>query len=113
MLGGAGVPTPTIDGYMATFVEREALDAAMNWYRAAAAGGGGLRAADAADVTVPVLYLWGTADQTVGRRAAELTSDHVTGPYRFVEIEGAGHFLTDDHGAPIVREALLAHVTSF
>ncbi len=112
MLDHAGVPAPTIDGYLATFVEREALDAAMNWYRAAATEGG-LRAVDTADVTVPVLYLWGTADQTVGRRAAELTAEHVRGPYRFVEIEGAGHFLTDDHGAPIVREALLAHISSF
>ena len=112
MLDHAGVPAPTIDEYLATFVEREALDAAMNWYRAAATEGG-LRAVDTADVTVPVLYLWGTADQTVGRRAAELTAEHVRGPYRFVEIEGAGHFLTDDRGAPIVREALVAHVSSF
>ena len=112
MLDHAGVSAPTIDGYLTTFVEREALDAAMNWYRAAATEGG-LRAVDTADVTVPVLYLWGTADQTVGRRAAELTAEHVRGPYRFVEIEGAGHFLTDDHGAPVVREALLAHISSF
>ena len=74
---------------MATFAERDALDAAMNLYRAAAADGG-LRAVDTADVVVPVLYLWGTADQTVGRRAAELTAEHVRGPYRFVEIEGRG-----------------------
>ena len=108
-LAHAGVPAPTIDAYMATFAERDALDAAMNWYRAAAADGG-LRAVDTADVVVPVLYLWGTADQTVGRRAAELTAEHVRGPYRFVEIEGAGHFLTDDGSGPVVREELLAHI---
>ena len=110
MLAHAGVPAPTIDAYMGTFAERGALDAAMNWYRAAAAGGG-LRAVDTADVTVPVLYLWGTADQTVGRRAAELTAEHVLGSYRFVEIEGAGHFRTDDSGGAVVREELLAHLT--
>ena len=66
-----------------------------------------MRAADTAEVVVPVLYLWGTADQTVGRRAAELTAEHVRGPYRFVEIEGAGHFLTDDVGAPVVLRELL------
>ena len=109
-LARAGVPAPTIDAYMATFAERDALDAAMNWYRAAAADGG-LRAVDTADVVVPVLYLWGTADQTVGRRAAELTAEHVRGPYRFVEIEGASHFLTDDGSGPVVREELLAHIT--
>jgi len=112
MLDHAGVPTADADAYLATFAERAALDAAMNWYRAAAAGGTGLRAADTPTVTVPVLYLWGTADQSVGRRAAELTAEHVTGPYRFVEIDGAGHFLTDDGGAATVQRELVAHVTA-
>jgi pimeloyl-ACP methyl ester carboxylesterase len=105
----AGVPDADADAYLATFAERDALDAAINWYRAAATSGG-LRAADTPAVTVPVLYLWGSADQTVGRRAAELTTEHVTGPYRFVEIDGAGHFLTDDVGAPTVQRELLAHL---
>ena len=60
-------------------------------------------------VSVPVCYVWGTADQTVGRRAAELTAEHVSGPYRFVEVGGAGHFLTDDLGAAATRAAIVAH----
>ena len=44
-------------------------------------------------------------------RAAELTVEHATGPYRFVEIDGAGHFLTDDLGAPTVERELIAHVS--
>jgi pimeloyl-ACP methyl ester carboxylesterase len=110
MLERAGVPDAVCSSYLETFAERAALDAAMNWYRAAAAAGPGLRAADTPEVTVPVLYLWGTADQSVGRTAAELTAEHVRGPYRFVPVDGAGHFLTDDHGAPVVRRELLAHV---
>jgi pimeloyl-ACP methyl ester carboxylesterase len=111
ILEGAGVPPADADAYLATFAERDALDAAMNWYRAAAAGGGGgLRAVDTPDVVVPVLYLWGNADQSVGRVAAELTAEHVTGPYRFVAIDGAGHFLTDDLGATVVVREILAHV---
>ena len=89
MLDHAGVPAPTIDAYMATFAERDALDAAMNWYRAAATEGG-LRAVDTADVAVPVLYLWGTADQTVGRRAAELTAEHVRRPVPLRRDRGRG-----------------------
>ena len=42
--------------------------------------------------------------------AAELTRDHVAGPYRFVEIDGGGHFLTDDAGAGVVERELVAHV---
>ena len=112
VLDRAGVPEPDVAAYVSVLGERAALDAAMNWYRAAAAGGSGLRAADTPAVGVPVCYVWGSADQTVGRRAAELTAEHVTGPYRFVEIPGAGHFLTDDGGAAATREAIVAHVAT-
>ena len=81
------------------------------WYRAAARTGG-LRAADCPAVEVPTLYLWGTADQSVGRAAAELTAEHVTGDYRFVEIPGGGHFLTDEADASVVVGELVAHVTA-
>jgi pimeloyl-ACP methyl ester carboxylesterase len=110
VLARAGVPQAAADAYVSVLGARPALDAAMNWYRAAATRGG-LRAADTPSVTVPVCYVWGTDDQSVGRRAAELTVEHVTGPYRFVEIPGAGHFLTDDRGAAATRAAIVDHVT--
>jgi pimeloyl-ACP methyl ester carboxylesterase len=109
VLAGAGVPPADVDAYLEVLGDRAALDAAMNWYRAAARSTG-LRAADTPAVTVPVCYVWGDADQTVGRRAAELTAEHVTGPYRFVEVAGAGHFLTDDAGAATTRAAIVEHV---
>jgi pimeloyl-ACP methyl ester carboxylesterase len=106
VLSRAGVPASDIDAYLTVLGDRSALDAAMNWYRAAATGG--LRAADTAAVTGSVCYVWGRSDQTVGRCAAE----HVTGPYRFVEIDGAGHFLTDDHGATVVQREIMDHVAA-
>ena len=36
ILAAAGVPAATIDRYLEVFTERAALDAALNWYRAAA-----------------------------------------------------------------------------
>ena len=48
----------------------------------------------------------------MGRAAAELTAGHVVGDYRFVEVAGGGHFLTDDVAAAIVVDELLAHVTA-
>ena len=107
MLTESGVPQADADAYAATFAERDALVAAMNWYRAAAQG---LTVRDTPDVVVPTLYLWGDADQTVGRTAAELTAEHVSGPYRFVEIAGGGHFLTDDASNAVVERELLAHI---
>lgn len=98
-----GVPRDDLDAYWATLGQREALDAAINWYRAA--GGSGLRAGDTPDATVPTLFVWGDADASVGRAAAEGTARHVRGPYRFVELAGVGHFVTDQ--APEVFPPLL------
>ena len=62
-------------------------------------------------MTVATCYLWGTDDTSVGRTAAEATAEHVTGPYRFIEVAGGGHFLTDDGSNDVVTEALLDQVT--
>lgn len=104
-----GVPADAIEAYLERLGDQAALDAAINWYRAAATtpAGSGLAAREVPVVTVPTLYLWGSADATVGRQAAEGTAAHVTGPFRFEVIDGAGHFLTDD-AAERVIDALLA-----
>ena len=60
-------------------------------------------------VTVPTLYVWGDADATVGRAAAEGTARFVEADYRFEVISEAGHFLTDVASAR-VTELLLAHL---
>lgn len=109
-LAASGVADGDIDGYLAVLGQRPALDAALNWYRAAT--GGGLRAADTPPVAVPTLYLWGTGDASVGRVAAEGTAAWMTGPYRFVEIDGGGHFLTDDDSCETVTEELLSHLAA-
>lgn len=108
LLANSGVPDVDIDGYLEVLGQRPALEAALNWYRAAT--GAGLRLADTPAVTVPTCYIWGDEDASVGRAAAEATADHVTGPYRLVEIPGGGHFLTDDGSNSIVTESLLDHL---
>jgi pimeloyl-ACP methyl ester carboxylesterase len=44
---------------------------------------------------VPTLYIWGDADDTVGRIAAEGTKDFIAAPYRFEVLPGVGHFAAD------------------
>ncbi|HTO53055.1 MAG TPA: alpha/beta hydrolase [Myxococcota bacterium] len=106
-LSRQGVPEADVAVYLATLGERAALDAAVNWYRAA--GSSGLAAADVPVVRVPTLYVWGNADATVGRLAAEGTRKFVEAPYQFVELPGIGHFVTDQ--APdAVPPLLLAHL---
>ncbi len=94
LLSRSGVPPVDIDAYLSVLDDRAALDAAINWYRAG--GGTALKAPQIPAVTVPTLYVWGSDDASVGRPAAEGTADHVDGPYRFVELPGVGHFVTDE-----------------
>lgn len=108
MLVSSGVPTADADAYLQTLQDREALDACLNWYRAA--GSKALGGADCPPVSLPTLYLWGDRDASVGREAAELTAEYVMAPYRFVAIEGAGHFLTDDGAGEQVTRELLKHI---
>jgi len=103
-LARQGVPAVDTEVYCQQLMEPGAIEGAMNWYRAT-----GLSAADVPPVGVRTLYVWGTEDATVGRRAAELTADYVTAPYRFVEIEGAGHFSVDQFPER-VSELLLEHL---
>lgn len=101
-----GVPDGAVDAYVATLSDPGALDAALNWYRAMWQGGSALAATDIPAVAVPTLYIWGEADATVGRIAALATADYVAGPYHFVTIPDAGHFLTDQV-SPAVNDSLL------
>jgi pimeloyl-ACP methyl ester carboxylesterase len=109
MLHAQGVPEADIDAYVTPLSQHAALDAALNWYRAAFAGSSALALKDLPPARVPTLFVWGDADATVGRIAAEATRAHVAAPYRFVVVPGAGHFLTDQQPAAVTR-ALLEHL---
>ena len=58
---------------------------------------------------VPTLYIWGDADDTVGRAAAEGTAEFVSAPYRFEVLPGGGHF-TADQFPDRVNALVLAHL---
>ena len=98
------------DAYLSVLGEPAALQSALNWYRATPPEG--LRAVDTPSIRAPTLYLWGTTDASVGRRAAVFTADHVDGEFRFVELEGGGHFLTDDGRSGEVTAALSTHLAA-
>jgi pimeloyl-ACP methyl ester carboxylesterase len=101
-----GVPAADSDEYMRVLSEPGAIEGAMNWYRA-----GSIAASTVPPVGVPTLYVWGDQDSTVGRIAAELTANYVTGSHRFVVIEGAGHFVVDQFPGR-VSNLLLEHIAS-
>ena len=103
-LASSGVPAAAIEDHMGVLGNPLAMEAALTWYRAR----GAIRA-PLGVIRVPVLYIWGDADDTVGRAGAEATSEFVSGPYQFAVLPGIGHFIADQ--APDrVNELLLAHL---
>lgn len=95
--------------HIAVLSEREAMRAALNWYRAYDFTTMGLP-----DITVPTLFVWSPEDVAIAREGAELTGRHVDAPYRFEVIEEVGHWIPElaaaDFSAMLI-EHLAAHPT--
>jgi pimeloyl-ACP methyl ester carboxylesterase len=105
-LSANGVPADAIARHLSVLGNKAAMEAALAWYRARGAIRGPL-----GPIRVPTLYIWGDADDTVGRVAAEGTVDFVSAPYRFEVLPGVGHFAADQ--APDrVSELMLQHVAA-
>jgi pimeloyl-ACP methyl ester carboxylesterase len=103
----AGVPAAAIEQHIAVLGNKAAMEAALAWYRAR----GAIRS-PLGPIRVPTLYIWGDADDTVGRIAAEGTQDFVAAPYRFEVLPGAGHFAADqmpDRVSKLILQQLAAH----
>jgi pimeloyl-ACP methyl ester carboxylesterase len=100
------VPEAAIAEYVGLLGDPATMEAALTWYRAR----GAIRAPIGV-IKVPTLFIWGDADDTVGRMAAEGTREFVAAPYQFVELPGVGHFAADQ--APDqVTALLLAHLAA-
>ena len=61
-LAAAGVPASAIETHLSVLGNKAAMEAALAWYRAR----GAIRA-PLGPIRVPTLYIWGDADDTVGR----------------------------------------------
>ena len=103
-LAANGVPGPMIEEHLSVLGNKEAMEAALAWYRAR----GAIRS-PLGPIRVPTLFIWGDADDTVGRVAAEGTVDFVAAPYRFEALPGVGHFAAQQV-PDSVSELMLAHL---
>ena len=83
-----------------------ALRGGLNWYRSLPL----LSAKDLAKVFVPTTLVWSDDDAVLGRRMAELTARHVTGPYEMVELSGS-HWLLEERPDD-VADAIIKRVNS-
>ena len=93
------LPDAEADKYVARLLEPGALTGALKWYRKVERPGIGATA-------VPVTFIWGNQDQAMGRIAAELCEEFVTGDYRFVELDGISHWLPDQCPDVVASEVL-------
>jgi pimeloyl-ACP methyl ester carboxylesterase len=105
-LTAAGVPQSAIAEHLSVLGNRQAMEAALAWYRAR----GAIRS-PLGPIRVPTLYIWGDADDTVGRLAAEGTRDFVAAPYRFEALAGVGHFAAEQVPER-VSELMLQHLAA-
>ena len=99
-----GVPIEATERHIAVIGNEAAMSGALAWYRAR-----GTHHKPVGITTAPTLYIWGDADDTVGRAAAEGTAEFVSAPYRFVPLPGGGHFVQEQFPDE-VNALLLDHV---
>jgi pimeloyl-ACP methyl ester carboxylesterase len=95
----AGLDPGAARRYARRLSSREALSAALNWYRAALLPGAGQRVSS---VATPTLLVWGSRDAAIDRRAVEASSGYVDGRYRLEVLAGAGHWLPENHADRVV-----------
>lgn len=88
----SGLPKRYIAQYRQLFSEPGAARGALNWYRALPFGS----PSGVGDVHVPTLYIYGTGDFALGRKAADLTKHYVKGPYRYELFEGVSHWIPEE-----------------
>jgi pimeloyl-ACP methyl ester carboxylesterase len=100
-----GLGEADADAYVAELGTPEALNAALNWYRAS-----GVELLDGLGaVTVPTMHIWSTEDMALGPEGARATGDFVDGPYRLEVLDGVGHWIPE-LAADRCSELLLDHL---
>ena len=97
---GAAASDADIAEYMKVLGTVDAMNAALAWYRANDLRTG--LGTGAPKVKVPTLFVYGTADCCLGRDAADLTANYVTGPYAYRVRDGATHWIPEEEPIQLV-----------
>lgn len=103
----AGLDPASAARYAARAAHRGDMRGPVNWYRGLPFS---LRR-PVGSVDVATLFVRGTADRFIARAGAEACGRYVTGPYRYVALDGASHWLPEqasDEVAALLIEHLRA-----
>ena len=93
------LPESAVLPHYAALGQRPTLTAALNWYRAIDAK----QSATLANVEIPTTFVWSTEDIAIGRPVAEGCAQNVSGPYRFLELDGVSHWIPDQAPVELAR----------
>jgi len=86
-----------VDRYVADLARPGALTAALSWYRANLHPARQLEPRrELPPIAAPTLGLWSSGDAYVNEEPMLRSADHVTGPWRYERIDGAGHWMQLD-----------------
>jgi epoxide hydrolase A/B len=94
-----------LNHYIAEF-SRTGFTGGLNWYRNMDRNWETTPELAGAMITVPCLFIGGTADPVLAFTRTDRAAQVVSGPYRQVMIDGAGHWLQQER-PDLVNEALL------
>lgn len=98
-----------LDHYISEFT-RTGFTGGLNWYRNLDRNWEILANPAAATIAVPAMFVAGADDPVLGFTRRDRAAEVVTGPYREVLIEGAGHWLQQERPDQ-VNEVLLDFLT--
>lgn len=105
-----GEPPSWLDGaefdYYVTEFSRTGFTGALNWYRNFDRNWEILANPVTATIAVPALVIVGTGDPTQGFTPRDRAKQVVTGPYREVTLDGAGHWLQEERATEVNTELL-------
>jgi pimeloyl-ACP methyl ester carboxylesterase len=94
-----------VDHYVAEFT-RTGFSGALNWYRNFDRNWELTETTASPTIDVPTLFIGGTADPALAMTPRDRVREVVSGPYREVLVDGAGHWLQQERPAE-VNAALL------
>lgn len=104
-----GLPDWISEQDFGTYVDeftRNGFTGPLNWYRCFDRNWELTADPPAPTIEVPALFLGGTADATLAYTPRHRSREVVTGAYREVMIDGAGHWLTEECPDHVTRELL-------
>lgn len=96
------LPATQFDHYVSEFT-RTGFAGGLNWYRNLDRNWATTAHLAGATITVPALFIAGTADPTLRFTRTDRAAEVISGPYRQEMIDGAGHWITQDSAEEVNR----------